>query len=75
MGIAPIFKIKIDNNGNFVSGEVIPVRQTYESAGPFIDSEKLAIKKIISLNKSDFPNGNGLSITDDGKMTKIGNSN
>ena len=75
MGIAPIFKIKIDNNGNFVSGEIIPVRQTYESAGPFIDSEKLAIKKIISLNKSDFPNGNGLSITDDGKMTKIGNSN
>ena len=75
MGIAPIFKIKIDNNGNFVSGEVIPVRQTYESAGPFIDSEKLAIKKIISLNKSDFPNGNGLSVTNNGKINKIGNSN
>ena len=75
MGIAPIFKIKIDNNGNFVSGEVIPVRQTYESAGPFIDSEKLAIKKIISLNKSDFPNGNGLSLTNNGKINKIGNSN
>ena len=75
MGIAPIFKIKIDNNGNFVSGEVIPVRQTYESAGPFIDSEKLAIKKIISLNKSDFPNGNGLFVTNNGKINKIGNSN
>ena len=75
MGIAPIFKIKIDNNGNFVSGEVIPVRQTYESAGPFIDSEKLVIKKIISLNKSDFPNGNGLSVTNNGKINKIGNSN
>ena len=75
MGIAPIFKIKIDNNGNFVSGEVIPVRQTYESAGPFIDSEKLAIKKIISLNKSDFPNGNGLFLTNNGKINKIGNSN
>ena len=75
MGLAPIFKIKIDSNGNFISGEIIPVRQTYGSLGPFIDSEKLVIKKIISLNKSDFPNGNGLSITDDGKMTKIGNSN
>ena len=73
MGIAPIFKIKIDNNGNFVSGEVIPVRQTYESAGPFIDSEKLAIKKIIFLNKSDFPNGNGLSISEEGKINKISN--
>ena len=75
MGIAPIFKIKINNKGDFISGEIIPVRQTYKSFGPFIDSEKLARKKIISLNKSDFPNGNGLSITADGKITKVGNSN
>ena len=75
MGIAPIFKIKISNKGDFISGEIIPVRQTYKSFGPFIDSEKLAIKKIISLNKSDFPNGNGFSITADGKITKVGNSN
>ena len=75
MGLAPIFKIKIDSNGNFISGEIIPIRQTYESLGPFIDSEKSIIKKIISLNKSDFPNGNGLSITADGKITKINNLN
>ena len=75
MGLAPIFKIKIDSNGNFISGEIIPIRQTYESAGPFIDSEKSVIKKIISLNKSDFPNGNRLSITADGKITKINNLN
>ncbi|WP_455045835.1 CapA family protein [Leptotrichia trevisanii] len=75
MGLAPIFKIKIDSNGNFISGEIIPIRQTYESLGPFIDSEKSVIKKIISLNKSDFPNGNGLSITADGKITKINNLN
>ena len=75
MGIAPIFKIKIDSNGNFISGEIIPVRQTYKSLGPFIDSEKLVIKKIISLNKSDFPNGNELSVTNNGKINKIGNSN
>ena len=70
MGIAPIFKIQINNKGDFISGEIIPVRQTYKSFGPFIDSEKLAIKKIISLNKSDFPNGNGLSISEEGKITK-----
>ena len=73
MGIAPIFKIRIDNKGDFISGEIIPVRQTYKSFGPFIDSEKLAIKKIISLNKSDFPNGNGLSISEEGKITKTNN--
>ena len=73
MGIAPIFKIKINNKGDFISGEIIPVRQTYKSFGPFIDPEKLAIKKIISLNKSDFPNGNGLSINEEGKINKINN--
>ena len=73
MGIAPIFKIKINNKGDFISGEIIPVRQTYRSLGPFIDPEKLAIKKIISLNKSDFPNGNGLSISEEGKITKTNN--
>ena len=73
MGIAPIFKIRIDNKGDFISGEIIPVRQTYKSFGPFIDSEKLAIKKIISLNKSDFPNGNGLFISEEGKINKINN--
>ena len=73
MGIAPIFKIKINNKGDFISGEIIPVRQTYKSLGPFIDSEKLAIKKIISLNKSDFPNGNGLSTSEEGKLNKINN--
>ncbi|WP_315288176.1 CapA family protein [Leptotrichia massiliensis] len=73
MGIASIFKIKINNKGDFISGEIIPVRQTYKSFGPFIDSEKLAIKKIISLNKSDFPNGNGLSTSEEGKINKINN--
>lgn len=73
MGVAPIFKIKINNKGDFISGEIIPVRQTYKSFGPFIDSEKLAIKKIISLNKSDFPKGNGLSISEEGKINKISN--
>ena len=69
-GIAPIFKIKIDDNGNFISGEIIPIKQTYQSNGPFVDTNKSVIQKIISLNRSDFPEGNSLSITPDGKITK-----
>ena len=75
MGLAPIFKIKIDDKGNFISGEIIPVRQTHGSFGPFVDNEKSVIKKIISLNKSDFPKGNGLSVNEDGKILKSDSSN
>ena len=69
-GIAPIFKITLDSKGNFIEGEVIPVRQTKGTYGPFIDGNKYAVKEIISLNKSDFPEGNGLSVNEDGKIEK-----
>ena len=67
-GIAPIFKITLDSKGNFIEGEIIPVRQTRGVYGPFIDENKSAVKEIISLNKSDFPEGNGLSVSEDGKI-------
>ena len=67
-GIAPIFKITLDSKGNFIEGEIIPVRQTKGVYGPFIDENKSAVKEIISLNKSDFPEGNGLSVSEDGKI-------
>ena len=69
-GIAPIFKITLDSKGNFIEGEIIPVRQTKGAYGPFIDENKSAVKEIISLNKSDFPEGNGLSVSEDGKIQK-----
>ena len=69
-GIAPIFKITLDSKGNFIEGEIIPVRQTKGVYGPFIDENKSAVKEIISLNKSDFPEGNGLSVSEDGKIQK-----
>ena len=69
-GIAPIFKITLDSKGNFIEGEIIPVRQTRGVYGPFIDENKSAVKEIISLNKSDFPEGNGLSVSEDGKIQK-----
>ena len=69
-GIAPIFKITLDSKGNFIEGEIIPIRQTKGTYGPFIDGNKYAVKEIISLNKSDFPEGNGLSVNEDGKIEK-----
>ena len=69
-GIAPIFKITLDSKGNFIEGEIIPVRQTKGTYGPFIDGNKYAVKELISLNKSDFPDGNGLSVNEDGKIEK-----
>ena len=69
-GIAPIFKITLDSKGNFIEGEIIPVRQTKGVYGPFIDENKSAVKEIISLNKSDFPEGNGLSVSEDGMIQK-----
>ncbi len=70
-GIAPIFKITIDNMGNFLFGEIISTRQYKGGIGPSIDPGNGAVKKIISLSKSDFPEGNNLNITYDGKMTKV----
>ena len=69
-GIAPIFKITLNGRGDFVEGEIIPTRQFKGSFGPSVDSDNLVIKRIIYLNKTDFPEGNGLNVSDDGKITK-----
>ena len=69
-GIAPIFKITLNGRGDFVEGEIIPTRQFKGSFGPSVDSDNLVIKRIIYLNKSDFPEGNGFNVSDDGKITR-----
>ncbi len=68
-GISPIFKITVDKNGNFISGDIIPVTQIGDKI-PKIDRSKAVINKIIQLNKTDFPRGNGLEVSPDGKITK-----
>lgn len=70
-GIAPIFKITVDNKGNFLNGEIISTKQYKGSLGPFIDKNNEAVKKIIFLNKADFPEGNGLNVSPEGKISKI----
>lgn len=68
-GIAPIFKIITDKQGRFVSGNIIPVTQVGDKI-PKIDPEKTVIGRIIYLNHSDFPNGNGLDVSPDGSITR-----
>lgn len=72
-GLAPIFKIDIDKKGNFLSGQIYPFIQyggQNGMLGTLPDKNNTVIKKIIELNKSDFPEGNGLSVSPDGMITK-----
>ena len=49
-GIAPIFKITINSNGDFQEGKIIATYQTKGGLGPKIDPNKSVIQKIIELN-------------------------
>lgn len=69
-GIAPIFKIKIDSNGNFLEGKIIATKQIKGEKNVFIDKNKKVIKRIIALNKQDFPEGNGLKVSENGDITR-----
>jgi hypothetical protein len=65
-GISAIFKVKTENDGSFISGEIIPVVLAGHGV-PVIDNNKLAIALIRKLSFEDFPDS-PLSITDDGKV-------
>lgn len=67
-GIAPIFKLYVDENGGFVYGEITPIYQA-KTHGPKVDAQKRATKKIIELTKADFPDS-GLEIMEDGFIGK-----
>ena len=67
-GIAPIFKIYTNRNGTFAYGEITPIYQQ-KTHGPKIDGQKRAIKKIIALTHSDFPE-TPLRISEDGRMER-----
>lgn len=66
-GIAPIFKIYINEKGEFIKGKIIPVEQK-KGIGPKIDTDNKVIKKIIQLNAQDFPEGNNLIVTETGDI-------
>ncbi|MFV0607105.1 MAG: CapA family protein [Niabella sp.] len=68
-GLAPILKLVLSKNGNFVSGKIIPTMQKpMNHATPAYDSTGAVIKKLIRLSQQDFPNNN-LQISPNGTLT------
>jgi hypothetical protein len=67
-GIAPLVKLFVDKDGQFLQGEIIPVYQQ-KTHGPKVDPQKRAITKLQELTKADFPDGQ-LYIGDDGMLMK-----
>ncbi len=53
-GFAPIVKIAVNKSGKFISGKIIPVKQTGEG-GPIPDPDNRVIKRLNQLLKEDFP--------------------
>jgi poly-gamma-glutamate capsule biosynthesis protein CapA/YwtB (metallophosphatase superfamily) len=68
-GIAPLLKVYVNKKGEFLSGQIIPAKQTHDR-GLETDSLNSAIDKIRSLTETDFPQS-GLSIDDDGRILPL----
>jgi poly-gamma-glutamate capsule biosynthesis protein CapA/YwtB (metallophosphatase superfamily) len=68
--LAPIMKIEIDKNGNFISGKIISTKQTGRGGNNIIDTNNNAAKIIKELTKIDIPESK-LSINDDGDIIYI----
>lgn len=63
-GIAPVIKLTLTRNGEFVAGQVTPIYQQ-KTHGPKIDPEKRALKVLRDLSKQDYPES-PLRFEDDG---------
>lgn len=66
-GIAPIIKLNLKLNGDFISGKIIPIKQIGEGV-PQYDKEGRVIMEIIKLNKEDIPES-ALQIDSDGNIS------
>jgi poly-gamma-glutamate capsule biosynthesis protein CapA/YwtB (metallophosphatase superfamily) len=67
-GIAPVIKTHLSDDGKFLFGEIIPVKQYY-SGKVVIDPMKRAIKEISELTRLDFPNVD-ITISENGIIRK-----
>ena len=65
-GIAPIVKVFVNKNGEFLKAKITSVDQ-YEDNGPRIDKQNRSLKKLQELTKEDFPELD-IKITDDGEV-------
>jgi len=71
-GIAPIVKLWVNANGDFLQGQIVSTHQP-GSGGPLLDENKKVLYKIRELTLQDFPE-TALEILDDGLITfKINN--
>ncbi|MCO5950561.1 CapA family protein [Mucilaginibacter sp. RT5R15] len=66
-GLAPILKVNINKNGEFLSGRIISATQTHYD-GLQLDSLNKAAIRIKQLTETDFPLS-GLDISDEGKIS------
>ncbi len=67
-GIAPLIQLKVNRQGAFISGEVIPIYQQ-KTHGPKVDPQKRAIAKLHELTRQDFPETD-LMISPEGKLER-----
>jgi poly-gamma-glutamate capsule biosynthesis protein CapA/YwtB (metallophosphatase superfamily) len=67
LGIAPIIKVYINKNGDFVKGEITPIQQIKRGV-PIIDENKRAIKILRQLTERNFPN-TSFEISDKGVIS------
>jgi hypothetical protein len=65
-GYAPIIKIKVDKNGKFISGRIIPVYQGQDGLVK-IDPQFRAVNKIMELVALDFADSEA-KVSEDGKI-------
>ncbi|WP_377476454.1 MAG: CapA family protein [Microcoleus anatoxicus] len=71
LGKSLILDVKMNPQGDFVSGKIIPIALNGQGI-PSVDDDFRSVKLIRSLTKSDFPNA-GLSIGDEGQIVKQSN--
>ncbi|MFO8235290.1 MAG: CapA family protein [Bacteroidales bacterium] len=67
-GMAPVVKVSLSDEGEFLHGEVISVKQDY-GGNVRIDHSHRALKRIITLTEQDFPNSE-LLIQENGVINK-----
>jgi len=72
-GLAPIAKIEIDQQGDFLTGRIISAKQKGEGI-PVLDNTHAAALKIKELTEEDFPDSN-ISIDPEGNIRYLHHNN
>lgn len=67
-GIAPILQVDIDEQGRFLSGQVVPTYQQ-KHHGPKIDPQRRVIQALVELTLADFPH-TPIDILPDGQIRR-----